>query len=700
MSSPEMVRRILVMGGNCTPVPHSTQSGRSLATGILANYCSRSMSDINWPQSLLPLPQEFCVTGSRRIPAAAIHVRVRDDEPSLQEGARILCEAIGADHRQPARLTIDIATMDGFTGDNAPTDSESGQLQLLARLPNAAQSYQIHTISDERIIIAGHTPVGGLYGALTMAQLLTAGKGRDRIEVPLVDIVDWPDIEERGLWNFPDAAEWIPWMASMKLNYGKMADTHLSPVRRGRRNTAAIDVDLMQMARGLGFRYLPFIVHLNFLHDVGLYQAYPELAGKGDAALAGRYYAHKQGNQHRAPCASQPRLVEILSQWLDSIARQGADEISCWLSERPCQCECEACTPAGQFLLETRAFLAAWRQQLSAHPGLRLRIFSSTTTPEQDDLILRELPPEIRFERACASGMERVAHQPRDLFANPLLDEAAAQGRWVASYDVPIGAYGNVDTPETKLPQYSAQRIQDYVTQLHGRHYSGAYGMLAWGTQARSVCGFAIAALAEYAWNGQGRPVEEFATAWATREGRHRPQAVGRWAALLGEIEFDIYDGGFPTGYTWGETADMVVEGRPPRLSEGIYHHFHALSDFATHLATCRRAQAGLDKVHDRDLILATDVVASYVGLAQAIWTVAHEHAHGDLQDVTCQRRLEDGTGALVAAGERNTAAIADWRRNLGEEPWQHRVHDAIQATSDTVRRITDHIRHQHLDLI
>ena len=36
--------------------------------------------------------------------------------------------------------------------------------------------------------------------------------------------------------------------------------------------------------------------------------------------------------------------------------------------------------------------------------------------------------------------------------ANPLLDHYAAQGRWIATYDVPIGANGKVDTPEFKVP--------------------------------------------------------------------------------------------------------------------------------------------------------------------------------------------------------------------------------------------------------
>ena len=68
-------------------------------------------------------------------------------------------------------------------------------------------------------------------------------------------------------------------------------------------------------------------------------------------------------------------------------------------------------------------------------------------------------------------GLERIPHKPRDLFINPLYDKYASEGRWIASYDVPIGVNGDVDTPEFKLPEKSAIRVQNYVTQLYKRKY-------------------------------------------------------------------------------------------------------------------------------------------------------------------------------------------------------------------------------------
>ena len=307
-----------------------------------------------------------------------------------------------------------------------------------------------------------------------------------------------------------------------------------------------------------------------------------------------------------------------------------------------------------------------------------IRIFSSTTTPEQDDRILAELPQEVRFERACATAMERWRNRPRDRFANPCLDDAAAAGRWIASYDVPLQAYGNVDTPEFKVPQFSAQRVRDFVEQLARRGYAGAYGMMAWGNLTRETSGFSVSALAEYAWNPGGRSVQEFAEAWATREGLSDPAAVGAWAELLGDVEFDVYDSDFPMCWSWGGAAAMVEEGRAPRFGDGMFRHFADERDFERKLESCRKAAGLVEGLEREDLALAAEVAGSYVALLGAVWRIAHEMAHADRTSEAGQRGLVDCVEELEEAGNANVEAIRAWRSHLGPEPWNQRVHDAI----------------------
>lgn len=655
------------------------------------------MDEEQWLRHLLPLPHEIVFDGTVACPAGAVAVRTRNGAgPVEQEAAaelRRLLEDTGGTASTGARFEILLGTADaeGKLGD------VTVDVERLKDLPNSAQAYAIVPQGTGRLVLAGLEESGVYYAARTLCQLLEPAITSERVTIPLVRVIDWPDFDERGLWNFPDEAQWIPWLSLVKLNYGKMASTRLELVERGRPNSAVIEAELMQQAQLRAFHYVPYILHLNFLHDCGLFKAYPELAGKGDEALSGRYFAHKQGNQHRVPCASQPELVEILTEWMESIAAQGGLEISCWLSERPAQCGCEACIAAGQFVLEARAFVRAWERARRTYPELRIRLFLSTTTTERDYRVLAEMPPQVRVERACATSMEEVLHWPRDLLANPLLDQYAAEGRWIASYDVPIGANGKVDTPEFKVPERSAHRVRDFLTQLHRRRYSGAYGMIAWGTLAREINGFNIEALAEWSWNLGGRSEEEFAVAWAVRQGYAHPETVGRWAALMGPVEFDVYASDFPVCYSQGRAVEMVKDRQRPYLSEGMFRYYLDDADFARKRAVCDEALEVAAELEDVDFAHETRVVASYIELAWGVYRVAEQLAANTLEDLESQADLLEALAVLERAGAANSAAIRAWRGALGPEPWHYRVYDAVAAAERTVAEIGRFVRERYV---
>ena len=644
-----------------------------------------------WTSYLLPRPQEIRIADSVRCKPSEVGIALRDQAgPIEQQGAAEL-EALFV---EKGRAKPDGR---GFTIDIGVAEATSAAMARLKGLHNKAQAYLIAPRGRDRLVLTSTDERGVYYACQTLIQLLEPEMSRDQVHIPLAEVMDWPDMDERGLWNFPEPEAWIPWLAALKLNYGKMASTQLHPIERGRRNRATIDRELLEAARRRAFNYLPYILHLNFLHDCGLFRAYPELAGKGDGALTGRYFAHKAGNQHRVPCASQPLLVQILQEWMEDIAEQGAGEISCWLSERPGQCGCLECTAVGQFVLEARAFVAAWRQAQTHHPNLQIRIFLSTTTTERDYRVLDELPSAVKIERACATELERVLHRPRDLMANPLLDHYAAEGRWIASYDVPIAANGRVDTPEFKVPQRSAHRMRDYIGQLVRRGYSGAYGMMAWGGPERQICSFNIHALAEWAWNSRGRDEAEFAVAWARREGYAQPEAVAEWAALMGPVEFDVYDSDFPICYSWGRAAAMVQQRQRPYLGEGMFRYYLTAEDFDAKAAVCDRALAMVQDLGEADLAHETRVVRSYVELARGVYWVAEQVATLDLAELENQARVQGSLDQLQKAGRDNVEAIRNWRAGLGREPWHYRVHDAIKGTETTVAAIVQCVADRYL---
>lgn len=642
-----------------------------------------------WKRYLLPLPHEITFEGDVECRPELVSVALRPGAGAMEKNAAAMLEALcpGEKGAKPVGGAFSISIGLVESGPDA---------ERLRGLPNCRQAYTIRP-EGRRLVLSALSERGITYGARTLRQLLEPNLSPDSIRIPLVSVTDWPDLDERGMWNFPTPEEWIPWMASMKLNYGKMDSTELSTVVRGKPNSARIDRALMEEARLLGFNYVPLITHLNFLHDRGLFRAYPELAGKGDGALAGRYFAHKEGNQHRAPCASNPLLVDILEEWMADIAAQGASEVGCWLTERPAQCECDDCTALGQFVLEARAFVNAWKRIRPRFPEFDLRIFLSTTTSQRDYRVLAELPPEVRVGRACAAEMERVLHLPRDLTANPLLDYHASQGRWIASYDVPVNANGRVETPEFKVPQSSPHRIRDYVGHLIRRQYSGAFGMMAWVTKGRETCGYNVAALAEYSWNLKGRSEREFAVAWATREGYVDVEAFADWSERLGPVAFDVYDSDFPVCYSWGKAVEMVRGKHRPYLGEGMFRYYENEHAFDEKVDACRRAIQIASGFESPDCVNETRVVMTYVELARGVYRVAEKVATRDLADPDVQMELQAALESLEAAGASNVAAIRHWRETLGPEPWHNRVHDAIRGTEATVREIARFLRERYL---
>jgi len=649
-----------------------------------------------WVRWLLPLPHEIRLERKVALTRGRIAVALRPGAgPREQQAAEEISSLLGAAESKPL-FTILVGIQETAWRRGALPEARRKRLESL---PNRDQAYAILPAGDSALLLTAIDGKGVYYAARTLCQFLEPSAGQRNVDVPLAEITDWPDIEERGLWNFPSPASWAPWMASLKLNYGKMSNTQLKTVERGRKNGVVIEKSLYDLARRQAMRYMPYLIHMNFLDSSGLFRAYPELAGRGDEALAGRYFAHKSGSQHRVPFAAHPQFQKIIEEWLEDMAAQGVDEVSCWLSERPAEDQRPETTALGQSVLEARALVNGWREVRKRYPAFRIRLFLSTVTTERDYRVVAEAPPEVRIERACATALERVTHLPRDLFRYPLLDQYAAEGRWIASYDVPLGANARVDTPEYMLPQTSVHRLRDYLVQLSERRYRGAYGMLAWAEKARETYGFTTAGLAEYAWNLNGRDTREFAIAWATRERMENPEAFGEWAETLGPVEFDVYDSDFPVAYSWGKFVRLIRERRRPYLGEGVFRYYTSPRDFSEKIAACDRAMAIAERFRNPYFADETRILRSYVRLAHALYEIAEQVSTDSLETLAAQQKLRQSLRGLQAAAEENTGAIRTWRTRLGPADWDRspnagssvqRALDAIRGTQTTFSEIRD----------
>lgn len=638
-----------------------------------------------WIRHLLPLPHRISIKNKAVVKPGDISITMAAGSGEIVQTA---VDELRQVFKDKAGLVPDGKLFDITVG---TVDSEGklagirlAEADALKTLPNNDQAYVIQSQGNNKLLVAGLDEKGVYYAVRTLCQLLEPAITNGQVSIPLANVLDWPDMEERGLWNFPP--DLIPWMASIKLNYGKIGGGGFNVVR-GQKSHTDIDTNALHAGRARALNAVPLIMHLNF--QSSLLSAYPELAGKGDSAIAGRYFAHKQGDPHRAPCASNPLLAKILAEWMLDIASQDAREVSCWLTERPAQCACAECLRAGQFVAEARAFVNAWREVRSQYPDFVIRLFISTTTDERYYKILAETPPEVKIERCCNMNSARVRHLPRDLFINPLFDYYAARGRWIASYDVPYPASGAVETPEFKIPESSAHRIRDFIRQLIERRYKGAYGMTGWHRMGKEICGFNYQALAEWAWNLNGRSEREFAVAWATREGYANPDAVGDWSEIMGPIEFDVYDSDIPTCYSWGTAVNMIKTKQPPCLGEEMFRYYTQPEAFDQKLAACEQALKLSESFHSPYLANETRVVISYIKLAKYIYQAADAVCLADPSNPERNKALQEALAHLKQAGEENIQAIRQWRGALGPEKWAPRVYDAIKATEDTVQGIS-----------
>ena len=652
-----------------------------------------------WLRHVLPLPQEIRFTRRVDVHPSRVSIQTIGLRGAGLTGVAELRSLLRTGPNEPVRQPMDEA-FEIVVGLIEPQGSLGGVVvrhaKRLTSLPNNAQAYIIEPRDDHGLVLAATDERGVYYACRTMAQLIASHRSPGRVRIPIVEVVDWPDLEERGVWNFPETREWIKWMTSLKLNYGNH-NPRIQRIERGKPNRATIKTDLLAFAGKRAFAHVPQIVHLNFLESYGLFRAYPDMAGKGDQALAGRYFAHKTGPQHRVPNPNDPRLVDILAEWLEDIAAQGARDVCCWLSERPAEDQRPETTAVGQFVLEARAFVKAWKRARRKYPDLQIRMFLSTTTQQRDYVIYNELPPEVKIVRCCVTDMERVRHLPRDLFRNPLLDHFAAQGRWVGTYDVPLNVNGNVETPEFKTPHRSAHRIRNYVSQLVQRRYRGAAGMMAWANHARTICDFNISALSEWGWNMDGRTEKEFALAWATINGMEAPEKMAQWAEWMGPIEFDVYDSEYPISYSWGIFIDMIKARRRPVLGKGVFRYYRTPTSFDEKLVVCGRALELATTFRNPDFAHETRVVTSYIKLAKALYRVTEHVSTVDLSTLESQGTLREHVDALNTAGRENAAAIRLWRSALGPKRWHHRVDDAILGTETTVREISQFITHRYL---
>jgi hypothetical protein len=470
-----------------------------------------------WSSRVIPLPKQIQIRGSRFVAPSDVVLRLpRSDDPLVKTAAATL-QPLAQGH-QGFEIRMVLTT----EGALCPPRIR----MALARLPNPGQAYAIQAEEEcgrfSGLILAANTPLGLLYAARTLAQLLSPpSRPGESVEFPRLTLLDWPDLAERGEWfggtHFPD----FQWMADRKFNVIEIQpdlgfDGDGSP-------RANLDQKLVDKAAKLGIQVLPIIWHMEQLAGTGLFRYHPEVASTPDPSKP------LPTDYEPGVCFSQPKTIEILSAWMRQfLATAGVKEIMVWVSEDAAPCFCRLCKGAEPYGNEVKGIQEAFERARRGRPGVTLQILTTQGSYAVNDKILAAAAPGTRIVYYDGSRTYDSSRRP---MIYPLLEHYVRSGHWLGVYPQLTSSWRTV-FPFTG-PQFIRARMQEFVD----KRLSGVFG---YATPSNRYYDFNVSAAAEWAWNSRGRSPREFSEVYAQRAGVRNPQRFGEWAVAMGEVGWDL----------------------------------------------------------------------------------------------------------------------------------------------------------------
>ncbi len=491
-----------------------------------------------WKLHLTPLPRQVEISGSVQAARGSVAVRAPGDgDAVLQQTVREMRGLLGEPSGQAAVFTILLQT----GGEDA---------EKLRALKNSEQAYSISPLPDGAgLRLTALTSTGLFYAWKTVEQLVRARSEGERLALPVLSVLDWPDMEDRGLWG---ADNWrhLKWMAARKLNIVEQISR--LKVDGSGVATAALQPErepMVEEAPLYGMKAVPVVLHLEQLKHTGLFDAYPQLRGKSP----------REG----VICYSRPEFREVLRDWIISLASlPNVHEVDVWMTENLWPhtggCECESCQKEDWAILEARTIVAAWRMAQEKLPGLGLRILTSEATEDRNEDIFRELPPEVKVWWYHSLLTYNTTRAP--MIWRPYLSEVARAGRWVGVCPNLVAAV-HTTQPFTS-PQFAYGRMKEFLDQGMSGHLGYIVPRVQYGY-------FILEGAAEWGWNINGRTPREFAYSWAVRQGLRDPEKFAEWCDTLGETSWAVYGSEWPAGeqrdISW-KSAERLLKGTLPPL--------------------------------------------------------------------------------------------------------------------------------------
>ncbi|MGD9496233.1 MAG: glycoside hydrolase family 20 zincin-like fold domain-containing protein [Armatimonadota bacterium] len=623
-----------------------------------------------WVRWAIPLPKEVKIARKVELAPAEVGIRLRSDAGPAERTAADQLEALfvqraGIEPRGSGfRIVIGVCDQSGSVRGRAGVIDPA----RLRALPNSDQAYAIVPLGNDELVLTALTEAGVYYATQTLRQMLEATLTAESVAIPLMEVLDWPDLAERGEWGGSANSD-IEWMAAHKMN---LVETHVTlTVEADGTPVAQAPAETIALGRRNALKVVPIITHLDHLLRTGIYQAYPQLIG------VGYDLAHLRNNLV-APCASKPEFIDVLAGWMDGLSRtEGVTDICAWLSEiEGMQCGCDECKQHSQYALEARAYVQAWRRNREAHPHVGLRILLTQGSYPTNDQVLAEIPPEVGVTYYDGG---RTYDSSREEMIYPLLEEYAAKGGWLGCYPQ-LTASWRIVCPWTG-PQFIHYRMNEFVD-------DGLSCLCGYATPDNRCYEFNVLAAAEWSWNAKGRSPREFAAAWATRKGFADPDAVAQWAMRMGEVGWDLYGSRVPFSAFFGSAATYVKQRAVPSLGTGMYRYFPTQEHLDAHIATCEWAEQTALGWDAPLLVHEARVVGGMLRMLRGIRMMTLAMVDAELAPEEMRARLSEEMFAMALAGQQATQGLRDWRDAIEGWTGAARLDDTIEAIDRTVADI------------
>jgi len=475
-----------------------------------------------WLDRLVPLPKEINVEGSVVVRAGQVGLNSCDRSSPVLRTATELIRAFAKGKSEDVSFTISLALCD----DEALNIGEEVKNRLVA-LPNWEQAYAILWMNGKStqpgLLLVANTDQGLLFAARTLALLvdLPGDVGSDtQLEIPLLNVTDWPDLAERGQWGGNSVSD-LPWTSQWKLNVLEAgARATLDDVGEP---TADIRRDLLDQGARLGVKVVPFISHIEQISQAAGLMDHEDIISTPDPSqpLPSDYVP--------GLCMSSEATQELIEGWLEDLAAtEGVTDIQVWLSEGAAPCYCEKCRGKEPFAMEVSCISRAFERVRLRHPQVRLRILLSQGSFPVNDKILAMVPEQVGITYYDGGRTYDSSAKP---MIYPLLEDYARSGRWLGVYPQITHCWRTV-FPWT-APQFIQYRAQEFVDkQLNC--------VIGYAVPSNRYHEFNVMALAEWSWNCRGRSPEDFSRACATIAGFRGPELFARWAVKAGEAGWPL----------------------------------------------------------------------------------------------------------------------------------------------------------------